>query len=181
MNTQIKSQVINELRNSLTDFSVCPGKCRRRHRYWGETSLKGTGLVAACLDTLRKTPSGIRSEVESVFVRSNQNASHYRFLCTMSLKVPSSKGVSWGPNITAFQTMMLFSPGAPLTPSGGSSWSRLKSRISRRRAAVDIVTFVNQDQSLWRSVVKSAPSWARQECRKGRILSDRDQASIVIA
>jgi hypothetical protein len=53
--------------------------------------------------------------------------------------VPSAKGVSSGPKMTAFQTMMLFSPGAPLTPAGGSSWRRLKSRISRLLAAVDIL------------------------------------------
>lgn len=61
---------------------------------------------------------------------------------TISLKVPSSNGVSWGPNITAFHTIMLFSPGAPLTPSGGSSWSLLKSLIKRRLAAVDILSFL---------------------------------------
>lgn len=64
---------------------------------------------------------------------------------TMSLKVPSSKGVSWGPNITAFQTMILFSPGAPLTPSGGSSWSLLKSRIKRLLAAVDILCQLHKE------------------------------------
>lgn len=85
----------------------------------------------------------------------------------VSLKVPSSKGVSCGPKITAFQIMMLLSVGAPLTPVGGSSCSLkqrscfkssafvcaiddsraltderatnlLKSRIRRRRAGVDI-------------------------------------------
>ena len=35
---------------------------------------------------------------------------------------PTSKGVSWGPKMTAFHSMMLFSPGAPDTPAGGSSW-----------------------------------------------------------
>ena len=35
----------------------------------------------------------------------------------VSLKVPSSKGVSWGPKMTAFQSMMLLSLGAPLTPA----------------------------------------------------------------
>ena len=33
----------------------------------------------------------------------------------------TSKGVSWGPNITAFHSNILFSPGAPDTPAGGSS------------------------------------------------------------
>lgn len=85
----------------------------------------------------------------------------------VSLNVPSSKGVSCGPKITAFQIMMLLSVGAPLTPVGGSSCSLkqctsfkssafvsviddsraltdqratnlLKSRIRRRRAGVDI-------------------------------------------
>ncbi len=32
------------------------------------------------------------------------------------------------PKMTAFQTMMLFSDGAPLTPAGGSSW-RLKNKL----------------------------------------------------
>lgn len=39
----------------------------------------------------------------------------------VNLKVPSSNGVSWGPNITAFQIMILLSVGAPDTPVGGSS------------------------------------------------------------
>jgi len=38
-----------------------------------------------------------------------------------NLKVPSSNGVFSGPNINAFQTIMLCSDGAPLTPVGGSS------------------------------------------------------------
>ncbi len=38
-----------------------------------------------------------------------------------NLKVPSSKGVSEGPKTIAFQTIMLSSVGAPLTPEGGSS------------------------------------------------------------
>lgn len=46
----------------------------------------------------------------------------------VSLKVPSSNGVSCGPKITAFQIMMLLSVGAPDTPVGGSSWS-LKRKI----------------------------------------------------
>lgn len=68
---------------------------------------------------------------------------------------PSSNGVSWGlesregsvledalfiselnpraelfayPNITAFQIIILFSDGAPLTPAGGSSWSLKEKR-----------------------------------------------------
>lgn len=39
----------------------------------------------------------------------------------VSLNVPSSKGVSCGPNITAFQIIILLSVGAPDTPVGGSS------------------------------------------------------------
>ena len=45
----------------------------------------------------------------------------------------------WGPKMTAFHNMMLFSPGAPETPAGGSSWSLLKSLISRLLAAVDMI------------------------------------------
>ena len=46
----------------------------------------------------------------------------------------TSKCVSWGPKMTALKSMMLFSPGAPLTPAGGSSWSLLKSHMRRLRA-----------------------------------------------
>ncbi len=42
-------------------------------------------------------------------------------LLMVSLKVPSSKGVSAGPKMTAFHCIMLLSQGAPLTPAGGSS------------------------------------------------------------
>ena len=45
----------------------------------------------------------------------------------------------WGPKMTAFHNMMLFSPGAPETPAGGSSCSLLKSLISRLLAAVDMI------------------------------------------
>ena len=41
--------------------------------------------------------------------------------------------------MTAFHNIMLFSPGAPLTPAGGSSCSLLKSRMRRLRAAVVMV------------------------------------------
>lgn len=44
----------------------------------------------------------------------------------VNLKVPSSKGVSCGPKITAFHIIMLLSVGAPDTPVGGSSWSLRK-------------------------------------------------------
>ena len=42
-----------------------------------------------------------------------------------------------GPNITAFQSIMLSGHGLPETPPGGSVERRLKSRISRRRQLVD--------------------------------------------
>lgn len=42
-----------------------------------------------------------------------------------------------GPNMTAFHTMMLSAQGAPEMPAGGSELRRLKSRMSRRRHAVD--------------------------------------------
>jgi hypothetical protein len=57
----------------------------------------------------------------------------------VSLKVPSSNGVSCGPKMTAFHIIMLLSVGAPLTPVGGSSCNRLKSLMRRRRAGVDIL------------------------------------------
>jgi len=58
----------------------------------------------------------------------------------VSLNVPSSNGVSWGPKMIAFQTMILLSVGAPETPDGGSSCNLLKSRIKRRRDGVDMTT-----------------------------------------
>lgn len=45
-----------------------------------------------------------------------------------------------GPKMTAFQIIMLSAHGAPEMPPGGSELSRLKSRISRRRLAVDMGT-----------------------------------------
>lgn len=38
--------------------------------------------------------------------------------------MPSSKGVSWGPNIIASHISILSSVGAPLTPAGGSSYKK---------------------------------------------------------
>ena len=67
----------------------------------------------------------------------------------VSLNVPSSKGVSAGPNMTAFQSKILLSVGAPETPAGGSSCNRLKSRINLRRADVDILNVFSQMFSKW--------------------------------
>lgn len=51
--------------------------------------------------------------------------------------VPRSR---WAyPKMTACHDMILLSMGAPEMPSGGSLWRRLKSRIKRRRAGVDMV------------------------------------------
>ena len=47
-------------------------------------------------------------------------------LLIVSLNVPSSNGVSAGPNMTAFHCMILLSHGAPLTPAGGSSCNLLR-------------------------------------------------------
>jgi len=58
--------------------------------------------------------------------------------CNVSLNVPPSQGVSSGPNITACQSMMFDSVGAPEIPVGGSDCRRLKSRTRRFRAGVDI-------------------------------------------
>lgn len=74
----------------------------------------------------------------------------------VSLKVPSSNGVSCGPNITAFQIMMLLSVGAPDTPVGGSSWSLLKSRIRRLRAGLDIL--LRHTRSALGAVQEALPS-----------------------
>ena len=54
-----------------------------------------------------------------------------------SLNVPSSKGVSAGPKMTAFQIMRLSAHGAPEMPPGGSVDRRLKSRINRFLDGVD--------------------------------------------
>lgn len=51
--------------------------------------------------------------------------------------ISSEKVHSPGPKITAFQTIILSALGAPLIPAGGSAWSRLKSRMRRRREVVD--------------------------------------------
>ena len=85
----------------------------------------------------------------------------------VNLKVPSSKGVSWGPKMTAFHSIMLLSLGAPDTPcntnkgvashwnlkytnclpAGGSCCNLLKSLISLRLAGVDISTVVYFNQA----------------------------------
>jgi hypothetical protein len=70
------------------------------------------------------------------------NVCHYKF------STPSSKGVSCGPNITAFQSKTLSGQGLPLTPSGASSFSRLKSLISRFLAGVDIAGLVKRTRRL---------------------------------
>ena len=48
------------------------------------------------------------------------------------------QGVGACPKMTACHFMMSLSCGAPFTPSGGSFCIRLKSRINRRRAGVDM-------------------------------------------
>lgn len=59
-----------------------------------------------------------------------------------SLNVPSSKGVFSGPIMTAFQRIMSFARGTADIPAVGSCWTRLKSRIRRFRADVDIMDAV---------------------------------------
>jgi len=61
--------------------------------------------------------------------------------CITRRNVPSSKGVSAGPMMTAFHVMTLSLTGEAETPAGGSVCMRLKSRIKRRRAAVDILGY----------------------------------------
>ena len=60
--------------------------------------------------------------------------------CSVSLNVPPSHGVSSGPNMTACQSMIFDSVGAPEIPVGGSDCSRLKSRTRRLRAGVDMMS-----------------------------------------
>jgi len=54
------------------------------------------------------------------------------------------RGCAWAthPKMTAFQRRMLLSVGAPDTPTGGSSCSRLKSLMSLRLAGVDMSVLV---------------------------------------
>ena len=47
----------------------------------------------------------------------------------VNLKVPSSKGVSCGPNMTAFHNMILLSLGAPETPSKKNFVKNIKKEI----------------------------------------------------
>lgn len=47
----------------------------------------------------------------------------YIFFQVFNHETPLDHLYSSYPKITAFQTIMLFSDGAPLTPAGGSSWS----------------------------------------------------------
>lgn len=58
---------------------------------------------------------------------------------SISLKVPSSNGVSPGPKMTAFHNMMLSGHGLPDIPPGGSPERRLKSRMRRRLQLVDMI------------------------------------------
>ena len=60
--------------------------------------------------------------------------------CSVSLNVPPSHGVSSGPNMTACQSMIFDSVGAPEIPVGGSDCSRLKSRTRRLRAGEDMMS-----------------------------------------
>lgn len=84
----------------------------------------------------------------------------------VSLNVPSSKGVSWGPKITAFHIIILLSVGAPETPVGGSSWSL--QRGSELMCEVVMATFV---------AVYVSGSWHRRIPLHGRLsLLPRDSA-----
>ena len=60
--------------------------------------------------------------------------------------------------MTAFQSMMLLSCGAPLMPAGGSCCSRLKSRIRRFLAGVDISA--SQSQTLAQAPISRVPQAA---------------------
>lgn len=52
--------------------------------------------------------------------------------------MPPSQGVSSGPNMTAFQSIILSCEGAAVIPGLGSVCSLRISRIKRRLAGVDI-------------------------------------------
>jgi hypothetical protein len=57
-------------------------------------------------------------------------SSDQQILC-LHRSSPPSQGVSSGPKMTAFQSMMLSAFGDAFTPCGGSCWRRLKSRMRR--------------------------------------------------
>jgi len=63
-----------------------------------------------------------------------------------SLNVPSSNGVSAGPNMTAFHSIRLSLHGAPDMPCGGSAESFLKSRINLRLQGVDMNAYYRGSQ-----------------------------------
>jgi len=71
-----------------------------------------------------------------------------------SLNVPSSNGVSAGPNMTAFQSIMLSGHGDPEMPLGGSVERRLKSRIRRLLQFVDIIN--SETQLRWSTRTRGA-------------------------
>ena len=104
-----------------TCFVKCPGKFHHPRRCWGGTSWKGIWQPAVCWDTLHWTPELIWKFRPTKWLRPESRDEKY-------LKSLTSKGVSWGPKMTAFQSIMLFSVGAPLTPAGGSSWVEANSK-----------------------------------------------------
>ena len=57
-----------------------------------------------------------------------------------------------GPKMTAFQSMRLSAHGAPDTPKGGSEERRLKSRMRRRRQAVDCTPRIHTTAATTRQV-----------------------------
>lgn len=90
------------------------------------------------LDCIKKIKNKIKIPVKSklqpppMVLKNSSSVKHYQ--------------VRTYPNITAFQSIILLSQGAPLMPAGGSCCNRLKSLINRFLAGVDILTPYNQHQ-----------------------------------
>lgn len=69
------------------------------------------------------------------------------------------------PNITAFQSIILLSWGAPLIPAGGSCCRRLKSRISLFLDGVDMISELPPLQSPNQSTNRSPPRYSSSSSR----------------
>lgn len=122
------------------------GKCRRECREFAERTvgvehgghkLHDRGFVGVLFRKLQRELEGawmtnwlcLDSERQDVAWRRLHTDG--RKVWDQSQALPPSQGVSSGPKITAFHSMMFSGLGDPFTPCGGSDCSRLKSRMSR--------------------------------------------------
>ncbi|BAT00211.1 Os07g0166850 [Oryza sativa Japonica Group] len=99
------------------------------------------GLHWFCRISKQMLPSAYTIWVEHPRNKPNSRRLVGIIFCKLQGKLEHGNSASMAdthPKMTAFQSMMLLSCGAPLIPAGGSCCSRLKSRISRFLAGVDI-------------------------------------------